>query len=93
MSLQRDVEEHLGVPEPGSETVAIKLYVHRDKDSNWSKLEEDPVLRDAELSEKAMETFVYAGYEVELDCVVNVKTGEVMIHKVGGVALESPVSA
>lgn len=91
--LQRNIEQGLGVPEPGPETVEVKLYVHRDKESNWSMLGEDPILKDAELSDEAKQTFAYTGYEIELDCVVDVKTGKAMIHKVAGVALEEPVSA
>lgn len=86
MSLQRSIEEKLGVPGTADPEVEIKLYVGTDKDSNWSKLS------DARLSEKAQRDFVYTGYEVELTCLINVTTGKATCTHVNGVALEEAIS-
>lgn len=59
----------------------IKLYAHRDKESNWSKGEQ------IGLSEEAIqENFVYALYEVEFDVEVQ-ENGETRIIAVGGKAI------
>lgn len=54
-------------------TVPIKrtLYLHRDKDSNYDLGDE------LHLSDTAMETFAYAGFEVGLDCRIHPETGKV----------------
>lgn len=50
--------------------IEVKAYVHGSKESVWELGEE------IGLSEKAMETFIYALYEVELSLRVDTETGE-----------------
>jgi hypothetical protein len=93
VSLQRDIENKLGVPGSSEPEVEIKLYVGTDKDDNWYKLESDAVLVEANLSEAAKRNFVYSGYEVALEGTVNVRTGKFRCHSVNGVKLERPIEA
>jgi len=61
-----------------SDKKVIKMYLHSNKESNYDKGEE------AGLSEKALENFIYALYEVEFDVEVDTKTGYARIIAVDG---------
>lgn len=65
--------------------IRAKLYSHSSKDSNADKGDE------LGLSDKAMEKFCYALYEVEFDVEINRETGKVMITAVNGMELREPV--
>ena len=54
------------------------MYLHNDKESNYDKGEE------LGLSEKAMELFKYALYEVSLEIEIDELTGRYEILKVDG---------
>lgn len=54
------------------------MYLHGSKEDNWDKGEE------IGLSEKALDKFKYALYEVEFEIEVNEETGESTILKVNG---------
>lgn len=58
-----------------------KMYLHSSKDSN------NEIGEELGLSEKAMEGFKYALYDVEFEVDVNEDDGEVTILKVDGKAL------
>lgn len=77
--------------EPSPKTITFKFYLHGSKDSNLSKLEEDPALAKGDFSEEAKSQFMGLGYEVEFDCEVDVETGVVVAHRVNGVGLMGPV--
>lgn len=57
--------------------IQTKMYLHGDKGSNWDKNSE------LNLTDKQMETFAYAGYEVEFDIEVD-ETGQAWALSVNG---------
>ena len=66
--------------------IFVELYTHASKENLWEKGEE------LGLSEKALEKFCYALYEVKFSTVVDRETGKVMIHSVNGMELREPVA-
>lgn len=58
--------------------IKTKMYLHNTKESNYQQGEE------LGLSEKAMENFKYALYEVEFVVEINEDSGEVEIIAVDG---------
>lgn len=65
--------------------ITTRLHVYGDDDRTY----ETGVK--AGLSEKALETFVYAAYELVLDVVIDEDTGEAVATHLNGVALTAPV--
>lgn len=73
------------------EMVKRKYYLHGPgKDGNWEALEEDEDLMSLKMSEEAKRTYIYTGYEVELDVEVY-RNGEVYATHVNKVKLEKPI--
>lgn len=75
MTLQEQIEQQYGVPGGPDVAPEFRLYVSTDKDSNWERLSNPHDLGQYQLSNDAERTFVYTGYEVELACTLNRKTG------------------
>ena len=67
--------------------IKFPFYFHSDKDSNYERAMAD----EWSLSSEAMVKFLYAGYEIRIDCEVDTDTGQVYAYALEGVALEKPV--
>lgn len=76
MSLQRKIEEQLGVPEAGPQ--AFTFYVTGSKDRMHEIAEE------LGLSKSATEAFIYTGYEVEIRARVDRESGRVVATGLNG---------
>lgn len=61
------------------------VYVHRDKDSNWSEAQE------LGLEEDAARRFAYCGYEVAFKGHLDTDTGDFYATHVDGMALREPL--
>lgn len=59
-------------------TVTTTIYLHSSKDSNYNKG------RTLGLTGKALDMFLFAGYEVALELKVDTETGAAEIMKVDG---------
>ena len=83
-------EEFTFCPECGSELEIVEnaktnVFLHSDKETMWNKGEE------LGLDGKALEKFMYTGYEVKIEVEVDIKTGEAFATYIQGVKLETPV--
>jgi hypothetical protein len=75
------IDGQLSLADTGErEPVETVLYVHRDKDSNWSLWENDLAPEGA--SEDAGRNFAYTLYELGIACRVDLDSGDVTVYGV-----------
>lgn len=83
------MDEHTAPATPATRKRPLSFYLHSSKDSNYERAVDDGF--GEEMSQEAMDRYIYTGYEVRLDCEVDLDTG--IVHAIGleGVKLERPV--
>lgn len=70
--------------------IKSEMYLHSGKDDNAYHLETLMKEKDVVFDEDAQRAFLYAGYEVELNILIN-QNGFAYATHVNGVKLEQPV--
>lgn len=86
MSVQEQTERSLGVPGFEDPEVRKTFYPGISKESMWESSKEDEDL--SKMGERAMDRYRYSMSELDLECTVNLATGQITVHSVNGVDLE-----
>lgn len=87
MSVRQKVTEQFGVPGPDVSEVERKFYPGISKESMWETAREDEELASMIDRDRAFDRFRYSMTELELDCTVNLNSGQITVHSVNGVDL------